>query len=398
MLASSRSTMMATAADSASYISGAAKQRLRVLVSDDQVDVREALRLLLKGAGYAAETVDSPAAVLRAVESDTFDLILMDLNYTRDTTSGQEGLDLLDELQSREEIPPVVVMTAWGNVDLAVAAMQRGATDFVQKPWDNARLLGTIEKQARVAAQRARAEKEARSELEIARNVQQKLFPQSMRDMAGIRVAASCTPAREVSGDYYDFLETGDDCLGFVVADVSGKGIAAALLMAGLQSAFRSQVEIYGHNVPALLRGVNRLFHESTPPEHYATAFYGEYNDRSREFTFVNCGHPPALFLRAGQVEKLQSSATVLGMFPDYRCRATSVTLMPGDRILVYSDGVTEAGINDGEELGEERLAAFLVSAAPLGVEAGLTHICEQVQSWSAVGHDDRTILVIGAV
>jgi sigma-B regulation protein RsbU (phosphoserine phosphatase) len=289
-------------------------------------------------------------------------------------------------------------MTAWGNVDLAVAAMQRGATDFVQKPWDNARLLGTIEKQTRAAAQRASAERDVRSELEIARNVQQKLFPQSIRQMATIRVAARCTPAREVSGDYYDFLETGADTIGFVLADVSGKGIAAALLMAGLQSAFRSQVEIYGHNVPALLHGVNRLFHESTPPEHYATAFYAEYNDRSRELTFVNCGHPPALLVRGGQVERLESTATVLGLFPDYRCKATAVRLAAGDMLLAYSDGVTEAGINDGEELGEDRLAELLASAAPLGVEAALERICEQLHCWAAVAHDDRTILLIGAV
>ncbi|HZU27304.1 MAG TPA: SpoIIE family protein phosphatase [Bryobacteraceae bacterium] len=398
MLASPNSMMMATAADSTTPLASASRQRLRVLVSDDQADVREALRLLLKGAGYATETVDSPAAVLRAVASELFDLILMDLNYTRDTTSGQEGLDLLEQLSARQEIPPVVVMTAWGNVDLAVAAMQRGATDFVQKPWDNARLLSTIEKQARAAAQRASAERDVRSELEIARNVQQKLFPQSIRQLATIRVAARCTPAREVSGDYYDFLETGADSMGFVLADVSGKGIGAALLMASLQSAFRSQVEIHPHNVPALLHAVNRLFHESTPPEHYATAFYAEYDDRSRELTFVNCGHPPALLLHGGQVERLHSTATVLGLFPEYRCTANSVRLAPGDMLLVYSDGVTEAGINGGEELGEDRLAEMLLSSGPLGVEAALEQICQRVHCWAAVAHDDRTILLIGAV
>src|SRR5581483_2155551 len=110
MFGSPQSMMMATAADPATPLTSVQKQRLRVLVSDDQVDVREALRLLLKGAGYAAETVDSPAAVLRAVDAEDFDLILMDLNYTRDTTSGQEGLDLLDQLSRRGEAPPIVVM------------------------------------------------------------------------------------------------------------------------------------------------------------------------------------------------------------------------------------------------------------------------------------------------
>lgn len=377
---------------------GAGTDRLRVLVSDDQPDVREALRLLLKGAGFLTETVDSPAGVLRAVDSGVFDLILMDLNYTRDTTSGQEGLELLDQLHARGETAPVVVMTAWGNVELAVAAMQRGATDFVQKPWDNVRLLGTIQKQARAAAQRASTERDVRSELEIARNVQQKLFPQSVRELATVSVAARCVPAREVSGDYYDFLDTGPDSVGFVLADVSGKGIAAALLMAGLQSAFRSQVEVYGRNVPALLHGVNRLFHESTPPEHYATAFYADYSDRSRELTFVNCGHPPALLLCSGVVQRLESSATVLGLFAEYRCAASTIRLNPGDMLLAYSDGVTEAGIDSGPEFGEDRLAELLASTAGLGVQAALARISDDVQRYSAAAHDDRTLLIVGGV
>src|SRR5581483_5580480 len=155
MAALPQGTMMANGAGASPE---SRPERLRVLVSDDQPDVREALRLLLKGAGFVTETEDSPAAVLRAVKAKTFDLILIDLNYTRDTTSGREGLELLEQLHAAGETAPVVVMTAWGNVELAVAAMQRGAADFVQKPWDNARLVSTIEKQARAAAERASAE------------------------------------------------------------------------------------------------------------------------------------------------------------------------------------------------------------------------------------------------
>ena len=124
----------------------AASSDLRILVGDDQVDVLEALRLLLKGAGFQSVLVDSPQALLRAARAEPFDLILMDLNYARDTTSGEEGLDLLSNLEAQENSAPVIVMTAWSNVELAVEAMRRGACDFVQKPWDNARLLGTIRK------------------------------------------------------------------------------------------------------------------------------------------------------------------------------------------------------------------------------------------------------------
>lgn len=118
-----------------------------ILIADDQADVLEALRFLVKGEGYQAEAVTSPGAAIDAVESRDFDVVLMDLNYTRDTTSGQEGLDLLNRIQSLDSTLPVIVMTAWGSVELAVEAMRRGARDFIQKPWDNARLSAILKTQ-----------------------------------------------------------------------------------------------------------------------------------------------------------------------------------------------------------------------------------------------------------
>src|SRR5262245_11691034 len=119
----------------------------RILIADDQADVREALRLLLKGEKYETEEAESPAAVLRKLESSDFEVILMDLNYQRDTTSGQEGLDLLSRIQNIDPSIPIVVMTAWGTVQLAVEAMRRGARDFIQKPWENTRLLTIVRTQ-----------------------------------------------------------------------------------------------------------------------------------------------------------------------------------------------------------------------------------------------------------
>src|SRR5271156_4520137 len=139
-----------------------------ILIGDDQVGVLEALRLLLKSDGYKTVVADSPAAVLCEAAKQRFDLILVDLNYARDTTSGQEGLDLLDSLQRQQNQAPIVVMTAWGSIDLAVEAMRHGAADFLQKPWDNDRVLATIRKQV----ENRRRE---RTELDIAQHVQQKL-------------------------------------------------------------------------------------------------------------------------------------------------------------------------------------------------------------------------------
>jgi len=121
--------------------------RTRILVADDQPDVREALRLLLKGEGFETETVASPTAVLSALEAREFDALLMDLNYARDTTSGQEGLDLLSNIRAKDSTMPIIVMTAWGSLELAVEAMRRGAKDFIQKPWENARLLAILKTQ-----------------------------------------------------------------------------------------------------------------------------------------------------------------------------------------------------------------------------------------------------------
>ena len=141
----------------------------RILIADDQADVLEALRLLLKGEGYKIETVNAPAAIIESLEDRDFDVLLMDLNYARDTTSGQEGLDLLTRLHKLDSSLPVVVMTAWGSVDVAVEAMRRGARDFIQKPWDNARLLSIISTQVELG-QALRKGQRLEAENQILRN------------------------------------------------------------------------------------------------------------------------------------------------------------------------------------------------------------------------------------
>ncbi len=373
-----------------------AAERLRILVADDRADVLEALRLLLKGAGHRAETVDSPQAVLNAVESGPFDLILMDLNYARDTTSGQEGLELLAQLQEREDPAPVVVMTAWGNIDLAVEAMRRGACDFVQKPWDNARLLATVTNHARIGAEKRQAVLRARSELEIARSVQQKFFPQRTKTLRTLQCAGRCVPAREVGGDYYDFLDLAPGVLGFVVADVSGKGIAAALLMANLQGCFRSLCDSGPRSSPRwMLRAVNSLFYDCTPPEQYATLFFGQYDDATGRLAYVNCGHPPAVLAHAaGPLERLLPTATVIGAFRDWTCEERDIVLAPGDTLVVYSDGVTEAGIDTEREFGEARLLSMVQAGGAAGLEPLVDSIVDTAREASAGGHtDDITVL-----
>jgi phosphoserine phosphatase RsbU/P len=365
----------------------------RILVCDDQVDVLEAMRLLLKGQGWQSVTVESPGDLLRASRAEPFDLILADLNYTRDTTSGEEGLDLLASLDAQGNAAPVIVMTAWGNVDLAVEAMRRGACDFIQKPWDNDRVVASIRKQAD-------SERRRKSELEIAANVQQKLFPRNLRPMETLDYAAQCVAAREVGGDYYDFLEVADRTVGVVLADVSGKGVPAALLMANLQACFRSQPPGALLRPADALVTVNRLFFESTSSERFATLFFGVYNDRTRRLRYVNCGHNAPLLLRStGEVERLGPTATMLGAFANWTCTEAETELRFGDNLVVYSDGVTEAGMEAGEEFGEERLLTAM-RAGPWGGAAALVQsIIDAVADFSKrAREDDVTVVALRGV
>jgi DNA-binding NtrC family response regulator len=197
----------------------------RILIADDQSDVVNALRLLLKGEGYETEAVMTPAELLRIVEEREFDLVLMDLNYARDTTSGREGLELLNRLNQFEEAPVIVVMTGWATVGLAVEAMRCGVADFVEKPWTNARLLEILEKQIALGrerrASRRRLAEESQSQKEMvlqlhhqkhqvveARSIQQALLPISIPQQPGYEIAGAWQPAQTVGGDYYDVLRS----------------------------------------------------------------------------------------------------------------------------------------------------------------------------------------------
>src|SRR3954452_24848348 len=163
----------------------------RILIADDQRDLLDALHLLLKGAGMAMDAVTSPEAVVDAVARGPYDLLLMDLNYTGDTTSGREGIDLLARVQQHDRLLPVVVMTGWGSVDLAVETMRRGVCDFVQKPWDNSHLVRTLRTEIdNGRARRERHQLEQR-ELDEARRIQRRLLPASVPQIEGCEIAAS---------------------------------------------------------------------------------------------------------------------------------------------------------------------------------------------------------------
>jgi serine phosphatase RsbU (regulator of sigma subunit) len=231
--------------------------------------------------------------------------------------------------------------------------------------------------------------------MEIAREVQARLLPQAAPRLATLECAARCVQARAVGGDYYDFLDLGPGCVGLVLADVSGKGVHAALLVAHLEAYLRSQSSNIPFEPVNVLRQVNRMLFLSTAPQHYATVFFGMYSERTRELQYVSCGHNAPIWLRrSGTVVRMDSTATVLGAFSDWHGSSCRVHLDPGDLVAVFSDGVTEAA-HDEEEFGEDRLIRELIQLQNCSADEIVSRVMTRVQEYSnGPQFDDLTLLV----
>ena len=254
----------------------------------------------------------------------------------------------------------------------------------------------TIEAQRRLAAQKLELERRVAQELEIAQQVQARLFPQQLPTMQTLEYAGVCIQAHQVGGDYHDFLDLGRGRFGLVVGDISGKGIAAALLMANLQANLRSLCAIAFDEPERLLRSVNQLFYENTNEGAYATLFFAEYDDKVRRLRYANCGHLPALlFRRDGTIERLDSTCTVLGLFKEWDCSISDRGLSSGDTLVLYTDGITESFNPEGEEFGERRLIDALQRRQELPPPALIESVVTDVQEFSAKQqHDDITLIV----
>jgi phosphoserine phosphatase RsbU/P len=370
--------------------------RPRVLVAEDQADVIAALHLLLKRNGYEAEFASSPDDALEALRERNFDVALLDLNYSRDTTSGKEGLELVSRAQAIDTTLAVVVMTAWGSISLAVEAMHRGACDFVQKPWDNAQLLRVLQQQ--VERSHSMRQKRLSEELEQqdAARIQRALMPHEITAPAGMTIAASSQSAHIVGGDYYDVIQLDANRTGVCIADVMGKGVGAALLMSNLQAAVRMLApEIRD---PAAFCGrANQAVSANNVPGKFITFFYCVIDSEHRRISFTNAGHNwPVLAHADGTFDRLSTDDMVLGTTPKWNYHQRELELRSGDRLLLFTDGITEACGADGTEFGEHNLLQVLrdhvsLSAADLRdalLEAARSH-CRGV--WT----DDATLIVI---
>ena len=253
-----------------------------------------------------------------------------------------------------------------------------------------------LEAERRAQAARLEAERQAAHDLAIAKQVQTRLFPQHQPPIQTLVYAGICHPARTVGGDYYDFLDLGNGKLGLVIADIAGKGIGAALLMANLQAALRSQCVTAWDHPERFLRSVNQLLYENTSDGDYATLFFAEYDQDTRKLRYSNCGHPPALLLRGDDgLERLGSTCTVVGLFEKWDCAMEERELAPGDAMLLYTDGVTEALNGDGEEFGEERLMEAARQHRELCLSELLAAVADQARRFSPHEQADDITLIV---
>ncbi|MGH9722347.1 MAG: PP2C family protein-serine/threonine phosphatase [Bryobacteraceae bacterium] len=255
---------------------------------------------------------------------------------------------------------------------------------------ENSRLSAAI---AREVAQRERLNRE----IEIAREVQERLFPQQLAKITGVDYAGACRPALGVGGDYYDFIALAGGGLGIAIGDVSGKGIGAALLMASLQASLRGQTIQDASDLAKVMGNINRLVYDASPSNKYATFFYGQYDPVTRRLTYVNGGHNPPVILRRKEVIRLETGGPVVGLFRPAIFEQGALVLEPGDVLVGFTDGISEAMNHDDEEWGEERLLPAIEACAERSALDMIPVLMAAADAFvdGAPQHDDMTIVVV---
>ena len=308
-----------------------------------------------------------------------------------------------------EPLRPECLVPIWGSPEQKMQGLIVLGARLSEEPYSarDKRLLASVASQAGIImrsialaeemAQRMDAERRAEQEMQIARQVQSRLLPQQAPVLKTLETAGKCIQTRAVGGDYYDFLDFGSGKLGLVLADISGKGISGALLMANLQASLRGQYALALDDMRGLLRSVNYLFYKGTENNNYATTFFGIYDDDTRLLRYVNCGHNPPLLVRScGDVERLEATATVLGLFEDWDCCVAERQIAAGDVLVIYTDGISEAAASEeSEEFGDERLVQSVRRHCGKVADEMMSSIIMEVQEFSQGEQaDDMTLIV----
>jgi sigma-B regulation protein RsbU (phosphoserine phosphatase) len=374
----------------------ATQDKSTILIAEDQEHVREALAMLLRGHGYEVLLCASPGEALTAAQQNIPDLAMFDMNYQRDSTSGLEGLDLIQRLRALDATVPIIALTAWGNVDLAVSAMQNGASDFIEKPWRNAALLEKVKSLIDRAHELRSSQRVSEYEKQDAQQLQTRIVPQRHVVTQGIELFGDSIPAGVVGGDYFGVWQPVPDMLHFCVADVSGKGTPGALIAAMLYASV-STLSSSSNSPETVLTQVETTLRNQLGGGHYVTIFYAALDLRTRVLHFVNAGHcPPILRRQNGSIELLGPTRPVLGFMLDADFHSERLALVDGDRLLLYTDGVSEAANDSGEEYGPERLTGLVAGPQEESLQQRYTKIMSDVGKHAAGKFtDDATLLLI---
>ena len=383
-------------------------QLAKILVVDDEPDLQELIRQKfrnkIKSNEYEFQFAENGAEALEKIKSDgTIDLILTDINMPV-----MDGLTLLSKINElNNKLLRSVIVSAYGDMENIRTAMNRGAYDFITKPIDLKDLEITIEKslkeielykQAMVSHNKLVA---LQQELDIANVIQTSILPKTFPafpDKKEIDIFAKMIPAKDVGGDLYDFFLIDKYRLGIVIGDVSGKGIAAALLMAVSKTLIKATA-LKGMPADNILSEINNIIAEESPPNMFVTVFYGVLDTRSGAFEYSNGGHNvPYLLTSDGSAKQLENiGGIMIGAIKDVPYESNVVMIKPGESLLFYTDGVTEAFNKDQEEFHEARLEKILVGKNTLTVNELVEHVFEGVQTYAngVEQFDDITCLAL---
>ncbi len=376
----------------------------KILVVDDEPDleqlVLQRMRREIRGGRYAFVFAHNGVEALdRLNEDQEIDMVLSDINMPE-----MDGLTLLEQIPTVDPNVRSVVVSAYGDMSNIRAAMNRGAFDFITKPIDFDDLRVTIERTlSHLALWREALESRdkltvLKNELDLANKMQQSILPTEFPGSSDYQVFASMEPARDVGGDFFDVLNLPDGRIGVAVADVSGKGVPAALFMMSSCTLLKS-VAFVRSGPDEVLREVNRLIDESNKASMFVTIFFAIFDPATGEFVYANGGHNPPLIVRADGTSTLLTlpPGIALGVTPDFGYERSTVTLSPGDAVVIYTDGVTEAENDKHEQFGIERLREVFADAPPSDPRKDNTAVFQAVKTF--VGDnpqfDDITCLTL---
>ena len=372
----------------------------RILVVEDDPAGLRGLRDNLRFESYEVLTAPDAERAYRMIHDERPDLVLMDVMLP-----GMDGGELCRRVRAEGVTTPIVMLTAKAEESDRVIGLDLGADDYVTKPFALRELCARIRSILRNRRDAVRDHGRLARELQSAADVQRTLFPRLRPALVTLDCAGMCRPASAVGGDYFDYVPVDASRVALVLADVAGKGMPAALLMASLHGVIRAQAASMAHRLGELVSTINTLLHREADRPSYATLFIGVYDDDTRMLEYVNAGHPPALVFRGHDGAALSLGATCppAGLFDAITAVPKRVQLSPGDWLVGYSDGVSEAVNAGGDELGCQGLIDLVGRLAPISAESLCEGVLDALAAYQAGARqrDDITILsarVRGAV